>query len=86
MFVLIDGKVGPKENDLQLVEWLQYNRIPYSVIATKVDKISKNAGASLKREIRKLLPDLTNKSTFLFSAKDRTGREELLSYIEDILQ
>jgi len=46
LILLIDSKVGPKENDQQLVEWLEYNKIPYRIIATKVDKISKSARAT----------------------------------------
>src|SRR5215213_1852589 len=46
LLVLVDGEIGPTKLDLQMLEWLQANGIPYLVIATKADKVrpSKLAG------------------------------------------
>lgn len=86
ILVLIDSKVGAKENDRQLIEWLEFNRAPYRVVATKVDKISRSERAVQARKIREALNQSRNEPLLFFSAKDRTGREELLKYIGELLE
>lgn len=86
ILVLIDSKVGAKENDRQLIEWLDFNRVPYRVVATKVDKISRSERSIQARKIREALKQERNEPLLFFSAKDRTGREELLKYIGELLE
>lgn len=85
LIVLIDSKVGPKDNDLQLIEWLRFNDISYRVIATKVDKISKSARPARAKQIYEKLGLSPREPLLFFSAKDRTGREEVLQYINELL-
>jgi GTP-binding protein len=85
LIVLIDSKVGPKDNDLQLIEWLRFNNISYRVIATKVDKISKSARPARAKQIYEKLGLHPQEPLLFFSAKDRTGREEVLQYISELL-
>ena len=40
---LVDLKVGPTENDLMMFDWLNSNKIPYAVVATKADKLGSTA-------------------------------------------
>lgn len=86
ILVLIDSKVGAKENDRQLVEWLEFNRAPYRLVATKVDKISRSERAVQARKIREALNQDPQKPLLFFSAKDRTGREDILKYIAELLE
>jgi len=85
LMLLIDSKVGPKENDRQLVEWLEYHKIPYRIIATKADKISKSARATQAKLIQGKLNQNPQEPLIFFSAKDRTGRQEILKFISEIL-
>jgi GTP-binding protein len=85
LIVLLDSKVGPKDNDLQLIEWLRFNNIPYRVVATKVDKISKSARQTQAKLIYEKLSLNPREPLVFFSAKDRTGKEEILKYINEIL-
>lgn len=85
LMLLIDSKVGPKENDQQLVEWLEYNKISYRIIATKADKISKSARAAQEKLINGKLNQNPQEPLIFFSAKDRTGRQEVLKFISEIL-
>lgn len=48
VFVLVDGEIGPTPLDMQMLEWLRYNDVPHTVVATKSDKVK-----SAKRQRRK---------------------------------
>lgn len=86
LFVLIDSKVGAKESDRQLVEWLEYHRIPYTLVATKADKLSRSARQQQIEKIRKALGVGEAQPIFIFSAKDRTGKRELLDFIGQLIR
>ncbi|MGB1502979.1 MAG: ribosome biogenesis GTP-binding protein YihA/YsxC [Ilumatobacteraceae bacterium] len=48
VFVLVDGEIGPTPLDVQMLEWLRYNDVPHTAVATKSDKVK-----SAKRQRRK---------------------------------
>jgi GTP-binding protein len=48
VFVLVDSEIGPTPLDVQMLEWLRYNEVPHTVVATKSDKVK-----SAKRQRRK---------------------------------
>ena len=48
VFALVDGEIGPTPLDVQMLEWLRYNDVPHTVVATKSDKVK-----SAKRQRRK---------------------------------
>ena len=81
LFVLIDAKVGLKDSDVQLLEWLLYEGIHFHLVLTKSDKINKNLQKSRKNEIGSLLPENVVNQPTLFSAKTSSGRLELLEII-----
>lgn len=85
LVLLIDSKTGPKENDLQLLEWLEYQRIPCRIVATKSDKISRSARAIQAKQIYEKLNLNPQEPLLFFSAKNRSGREEILEYLSRIL-
>lgn len=86
-FVLIDVRHPPQKIDIEFLEWLGENQIPFYMVFTKADKLSKTkAGLNIKAYQQALLngnwvalPDY-----FLTSAEDKTGREELLKAIAEI--
>jgi GTP-binding protein len=83
LFVLIDARHKPQQNDWQFMQWLGERQIPFAIIFTKTDKLKELA---LERNIQfykqemlkewESLPDL-----FLTSAENKRGRDELLDYI-----
>lgn len=87
-FVLIDSRLEPQANDLDFVGWIGKKQLPFSLVFTKIDKLSKSAlsksvsawGQKLKQTWDELPP------VFFTSAEKKTGREELLGYIETILK
>ena len=84
IYFLIDIVVGPQKNDLQLVEWLQFNKLPFQIIATKADKISFNRRQEQEQNIKQILNIKNENEIILFSSKNKLGRSELLGNIEKI--
>lgn len=86
LFVLIDSRHEPQQIDLEFMEWLGENGIPFAVVFTKTDKMgtgrlqmNMNAYKEKLLETWEELPPL-----FVTSAEKGQGREELLHYIEKI--
>lgn len=86
LFLLIDVRHEPQKIDLDFMEWLGENAVPFSIVFTKMDKLSnQRAKESVKVYIEALkeqweeLPPI-----FTTSSEKRVGRDELLNYIEEI--
>ena len=83
-FVLIDSRLEPQNNDLGFMEWLGENQVPFCIVFTKSDKVSK---AELDRNVEafkiKLLETWEElPPVFITSAEKHIGRDEILDYIE----
>ena len=83
-FVLVDSRIEPQNSDIGFMEWLGENQVPFCIVFTKADKLSKtelttNVEAYKKRlrEDWEELPPL-----FVTSSETRQGREEILDFIE----
>lgn len=86
-FVLIDARLEPQKIDLEFMEFLGENGIPFSIIFTKVDKLKLN-------ELNKNIEFYTKKMTstlweemppyFATSATNSAGKEDVLNYIYEI--
>ena len=86
LFLLIDSRLEPQKIDLEFMEWLGENGIPFSIIFTKADKLK---GGRLKMNINAYLRELSKQweelpPYFISSSENRTGRTEILDYIENI--
>ena len=81
---LIDIRHAPMASDIEMFQWLVRAGIPVLVIATKADKIGKQARVAQVREIQKALgvPDL---SVLPYSSLKNEGRSELLDVLRDSL-
>ena len=86
LFVLVDIRHKPQAIDLEFINFLGENGIPFSIVFTKADKLGPIAGkkkvAAYKEELSKLWEELP--PIFITSSSDFRGREELLDYIESI--
>lgn len=82
-FVLIDCRIPPQKIDLEFMEWLGENQIPFSMVFTKIDKISsaalQKALLNYKKEMLKTWESMPQ--VFTSSATGKIGRSELLNYI-----
>lgn len=87
VFVLIDSRLPPQRIDLEFVEWLGACRAPYALVFTKADKQSANQSqaniALFKQKIGEWRADMPD--IFLSSARTKSGRGEILTYIGAVL-
>lgn len=86
LFLLIDSRHTPQKIDLEFMEWLGENGVPFAIAFTKTDKMSAvRAKESLKSYQEKLMEQWEElPPIFATSAEKQVGRKELLGYIEEI--
>ena len=89
VFQLIDLKVGPTEDDYMMIEWLNANKVPYVVVATKSDKLNAtNRKANYEALVSHPLfnPPYTDKPipVIMFSSQTGTGKNDLLAILSEI--
>lgn len=86
LFVLIDVRHKPQKIDLEFMDWLGENEVPFSIVFTKLDKLSSLAA---KKSIAAYCEALLERwealpPIFRTSSQDRRGRDEILNYIEEM--
>ena len=86
LFVLIDSRHEPQKIDLEFMEWLGENDVPFTIVFTKGDK---QAGGRLQMNVNAYKETLLETweelpPIFVTSAEKGQGREELLDFIEGI--
>jgi GTP-binding protein len=86
LFLLIDCRHEPQKIDLQFMEWLGESDVPFSIVFTKLDKLSHVKGVESIRLYKEKLEEQWEElpPIFLTSSEKRAGRDELLNYIADI--
>ncbi|NLY24771.1 MAG: YihA family ribosome biogenesis GTP-binding protein [Bacteroidales bacterium] len=86
LFVLIDSRHEPQKIDMEFMEWLGENAVPFTIVFTKGDKL---AGGRLQMNVNAYKEKLMKSweelpPIFVTSAEKGQGRDELLDYIEQI--
>ena len=86
LFVLIDCRHEPQQIDLEFMEWLGENEVPFAIIFTKIDKISRGRlTENLNKYKERLLETWEELPPILLSSSEtKDGREEILDYIQSI--
>ena len=86
VFVLIDMRHEQQKIDREFVDWLGESNIPFSIIFTKADKLSPAKAKSNALLWMKKLQDRWEvlPPYFITSSEDKTGRDEVLDYIDQI--
>ena len=86
LFVLIDCRHEPQKIDLEFFQWLGENGVPFSIIFTKADKLTKTAlSSNIATYKKRLLEDWEElPPVFITSSETGLGREDVLQYIEQI--
>ncbi|MFZ9029613.1 MAG: ribosome biogenesis GTP-binding protein YihA/YsxC [Crocinitomicaceae bacterium] len=86
VFVLLDSRLEPQKIDLEFMNWCGEKQIPFSMVFTKIDKLSSSALqknlARYKKEMLKYWEEIP--PVFVTSSTSAFGREKLLNYIEAI--
>ena len=86
LFVLIDVRHKPQKIDLEFMEWLGENEVPFSIVFTKLDKLSALAA---KKSVAAYCTALLERwealpPIFRTSSEDKRGRSEILDYIDEM--
>lgn len=86
LFVLVDIRHDPQKIDLEFIQWLGENNVPFAIVFTKKDKLGPVAAERNVEQYKKVL--LKNweelPPIFVTSAEKGAGRDELLRYIENL--
>ncbi len=81
VFILLDIRRIPSQDDINMLEWLEHYNIEYYIIFTKNDKVSNNERFRQLKEIKKKLV-FDNEDVFFHSSLKNTGTDKLLEFIE----
>lgn len=84
VFCLVDIRHEPTGDDMQMNRFLREMEIPFTVVATKADKISRGARSKYLAPICRAL-SVQPWEIICFSGEDGTGRDELLQRLEHVL-
>ena len=86
LFILLDCRHEPQKIDLEFIEWAGENGVPFALVFTKADKLSKGKLASHIEAYKQTLLESWEElpPIFITSSEAKEGRDELLNYIEDI--
>ncbi|MDO5089631.1 MAG: ribosome biogenesis GTP-binding protein YihA/YsxC [Leptotrichiaceae bacterium] len=80
VFLLLDLRRVPSNEDMEMLKWLEHYNIEYYIIFTKTDKLSNNEKFRQMKEIKKKL-EFGNEDVFFYSALKNTGKDELNEFI-----
>lgn len=87
-FILIDPRLEPQRIDLEFILWMGKRQIPFALVFTKGDKLSRNQLKQSRALWEKKLGESWEELPTMFttSASTQDGREALLLYIESLLK
>ena len=87
-FVLVDCRHEPQKIDLEFMTWLGENGIPFSIIFTKADKLKSEILDTNLSHYKSVLMEYWDElmPMFITSSSNKTGKEEVLAYIDSINQ
>ena len=84
VFLLVESRPDPTADDVQMIEFLHYHMLPFTIILTKADKLSK---MKLKEHIRAIAADLylTPSNMLATSSETGYGKTEVLDKLREII-
>lgn len=84
-FILIDSRLEPQKIDIEFVNWMGLQNLPFAIVFTKSDKLSVSKVASnvgnFKNELLKFWDELP--PIFVTSAEKKLGKEDVLNFISE---
>lgn len=85
VFMLVDFRIKPTQDDLLMYNFLKYYNLPVTIVATKVDKVSRN---DRDKQIKLITDELNirdDDKLVLFSIKTKLGKSEIHKEIEELI-
>lgn len=79
---IIDMRHDPTEQDLSMIDFLSYNRLPFIVVLTKKDKLNKTQQQKQMNQFSEIFSDFDSVPVFPFSALKGDGKDDILSYLQ----
>lgn len=88
VFVLIDARHNPQAIDLEFCEWLHAGGLPFVLLFTKADKLKAGRVAANREAFLEALAERAGVEprAFVTSAEKGMGRDEVLGFIEEVIQ
>ena len=88
VFLLIDVRLEAQKIDQEFIQWLGDSSVPFAIVFTKADKLSATKVNQNVEAYKKVLSETWEElpPIFITSSDKKTGREEVLNYIEEINQ
>mgnify|MGYP004512762283 FL=1 len=85
-FLLVDFRHKPTEDDLLMYNFLKYYNVPVTIIATKVDKVPSSKKDKNYQVLKNTLDVVVGDNIILFSSVAKTGKEDVLNMIKDLIE
>ena len=85
VFMLVDFRHKPTEDDLLMYNYLKYYNIPVTVVATKVDKVPTTKREKNIKIIKETMDIVVGDDIIMFSSETKLGVKEVLAKIEEII-
>jgi GTP-binding protein len=84
VFVLVDSRIKPQKIDIDFINLLGENSIPFVIVITKCDKVSFGHASNTLMELKEILSQSWEElpKTIISSAKNKLGKEDILDFIE----
>lgn len=79
---IIDMRHNPTADDMNMIDFLSHNRLPFVVVLTKKDKLNKTQQQKQLEYFNELFSEYNNVRVFPFSALKGDGKEEILEYLQ----
>ncbi len=86
IFLLVDSRHEPQNSDLEIMQWLGENEIPFVIVFTKADKLNKTEMETFQEKYVNKLLETWEEAPLMFVSSGETamGRDEILSFIESV--
>lgn len=85
VYMLVDFRIKPTQDDLLMYNFLKYHNLPVTIVATKVDKVSKNDRDKQINLINSELNIVEGDRLVLFSNKTKLGKSDIQNEIEEMV-
>lgn len=86
VFLLIDFRHAPTNDDKLMYDYLKYYQIPVTIVATKFDKVSSREKEKNLKSLKDSLDLVIGDNIVYFSSVNKTGREEIIKIIQEIIE
>ena len=84
VFLLLDIRHAPTQDDKAMLNWLNFYHVPFSIIATKADKLSRAQINKRRMELSREVGIIANE-IYPVSSTTRLGKEDILKKLDEIL-